>query len=133
MTTRLLRTTCHAAIVAACLFLPMPVLADRAPADEIPAAVPPQRSEPVALQISEDAKAGVHRIVIPKAVLAKLAGDLPWTNPVVSATPTRSIIAALAASAAVACGLVAFRRGRADRLAAVVLCGLALAAREACS
>jgi hypothetical protein len=127
MTTRLLRATCHAAIAAACLFLHTPVLADRALADGIPADVPPQRSEPVALRIVEDATSQVHRIVIPRAEFAKLAGDLPSGDPVASAPSIRSIMAALAVSAAVACGLVAFRRGRADRLAAVVLCGLSLA------
>jgi hypothetical protein len=60
-------------------------------------------------------------------VLAKLAGDLPDAGTIGSAFPSRSIVAAFALSAAVACGLVVLRRGRADRLAAVLLCGLSLA------
>lgn len=127
MTTRLPHAMCRTVITAICLCLPATVLADRAAPDELPTAVAPQRSEPLALVVVEEAEAPTHRIVIPQAVLAKLAGDLPGVDTVASATPARSIVAALALSAAVACGLVAFRRGRADRLAAVLLCGLSLA------
>jgi hypothetical protein len=105
-------------------------LADRAPADEIPAAVPVaekmDRSEPLPLRLKRDAESPTHRIVIPKAVLAKLAGGVLGADPIASVTPARSIVAALALSAAVAFGLVAFRRGRPGRLAAIVICGLAV-------
>jgi hypothetical protein len=127
MTKHLLRTLCHTTIAAVYLCLPATVLADRAAADALPDAAPPQRSEPLPLIVAEDAEAPTHRLVIPKAVLAKLAGDLPGAVPIAAVTPTRSMVAAIALSAAVACGLVAFRRGRPGRLAAVVLCGLALA------
>ena len=127
MPIRLLPTACRIVITAACVCLTTTALADRAASDELPAAAPPPRSEPVALRIMEDDRSATHRIVIPKAVLAKLAGDLPGAVPIAAVTPTRSMVAAIALSAAVACGLVAFRRGRPGRLAAVVLCGLALA------
>ena len=123
MPTPMLRTICRPLIAAVCLCLPTIALLDRAYAD---AAAEPAPFEPMALRIAEDATSPVHRIVIPKAVLAKLAGDLPDAGSMAAATPTRSIMAALAVSAAVACGLVAFRRGRADRLAAVLICGLSL-------
>ena len=120
----------RAAIAASCMGLSTAALADRAPADEIPAALPAAEkmnpSDPLPLRLEQDAKAPTHRIVIPRAVLAKLAGDLPGAAHVATATPARSIVAALALSAAVAFGLVASRRGRPGRLAAVVLCGLAV-------
>ncbi len=128
MTTSMVRTTCSTAIAAVCLCLSTTAFADTAFADiAAPDSPAPQRRQAVPLRIAEHAEAEVHRIVIPKAVLAKLAGDLPDAGSIAAATPTRSIVAALAVSAAVACGLVAFRRGRADRLAAVVICGLSLA------
>jgi hypothetical protein len=101
--------------------------ADRLPPDKPLLAPPAQRSAPLPLTVEADADTPVHRIVIPKAVLAKLAGDLPDAGTIGSAFPSRSIVAAFALSAAVACGLVVLRRGRADRLAAVLLCGLSLA------
>ncbi len=120
----------RAAIAANCMCMATAALADRAPADEIPAAVPVaekmDRSEPLPLRLERDAESPTHRIVIPKAVLAKLAGGVLGADPIASVTPARSIVAALALSAAVAFGLVAFRRGRPGRLAAVVLCGLAV-------
>ncbi|MFN9367960.1 MAG: hypothetical protein ACK6CT_04200 [Planctomycetia bacterium] len=97
-------------------------------ADELPAAIPPQRSAPLPLTVEADPATPVHRIVIPKAVLAKLAGDFPGAGAIASASPARSIVAALALSAAVACGLVASRQGRPGRLAATVLVGLIAAA-----
>ena len=128
MTTPMVRTICRTAIAAVCVCFSTTAFADTAfadiPAPDSPAA---RRRQAVPLRIEEHAAAEVHRIVIPKAVLAKLAGDLPDAGSIAAATPTRSIVAALAVSAAVACGLVAFRRGRADRLAAVVICGLSLA------
>lgn len=110
------------AIAAACLCTTSVALADRAAAD----ATPPQQSKPLALRVAEDPDARVHRIVIPQAVLADLAGDVPIAT-IASASTIRSMVAAVALSAAVACGLVAFRRGRPGRLAAVVLCGLSVA------
>lgn len=128
MTTPMVRTTCRTAIAAVCLCLSTTAFADTAFADIPPPDSPAaRRRQAVPLRITEHAEAEVHRIVIPKAVLAKLAGDLPDAGSIAAATPTRSIVAALAVSAAVACGLVAFRRGRVDRLAAVVICGLSLA------
>jgi hypothetical protein len=96
-------------------------------ADELPAAVPPRRSAPLPLTVAADADTPVHRIVIPKAVLAKLAGDLPDVGTIGSAFPSRSIVAAFALSAAVACGLVVSRRGRPGRLAATLIFGLVAA------
>ena len=94
----------RAAMAASCVGLASTALADRAPADEIPAAVPAAEkmnpSEPLPLRLERDAKALTHRIVIPRAVLAKLAGDLPGAAHVATATPARSIVAALALSAA---------------------------------
>jgi len=131
MPIHLLPTACRAMIATACLCLTTTALADGAAADELPAAAPPQRSEPLALQIVEDAGSPTHRIVIPKAVLAKLAGGVPGVDAIGSASPARSIVAALALSAAVACGLVAFRRGRSGRIAALVVGGLSLASAAA--
>jgi hypothetical protein len=102
--------------------------ADVAFPDELPPAVPAQQSAPLPLTVAEDAATPVHRIVIPKTVLAKLAGDLPDTRSIASARHGRSIVAALALSAAVACGLVASRRGRPGRLAAAAIIGLVAAA-----
>ena len=104
------------------------------PAPDKPLPAPPaQRSAPLPLTVEEDATTPVHRIVIPKAVLAKLAanqpdgrGDYPGGQ-VGAASPTRSIVAALALSAAVACGLVVARRGRPGRLAAGLIIGLVTA------
>jgi len=128
MTPRLFRNGYRTAITAVCLCLPTIALADRAPADVRPGRADlPQRSAPLPLQIAEDAAAPAHRIVIPKAVLAKLAGDLPGAAHIASVPPVRSIVAAIALSAAVACGLVASRRGRPGRIAAALLCGLTLA------
>jgi hypothetical protein len=113
----------RAAITATCLCLPLAVLADEAPAD-IPAiepAAPTETSAPLPLRLERDAKAPTHRIVIPTAVLAKLAGELPGAAHIASITPVRSIVAAVALAAAVACGLVVSRRGRPGRLAAAVL------------
>lgn len=123
MTSPMFRTICRTAIAAVCLCLSTTAFADLAAPDS----PGPRLRQAVPLRIAENAEAEVHRIVIPKAVLAKLAGDLPDAGSIAAATPTRSIVAALAVSAAVACGLVAFRRSRADRLAAVVICGLSLA------
>lgn len=95
---------------------------------EKPQPVPaPQRSAPLPLTVEEDAAAPVHRIVIPKAVLAKLAGDPTDSSSIASARNGRSIVAALALSAAVACGLVVARRGRPGRLAAGLIIGLVTA------
>lgn len=101
--------------------------ADVAFPDELPPAIPAQRSAPLPLTVEEDAAAPVHRIVIPKAVLAKLAGDPTDSSSIASARNGRSIVAALALSAAVACGLVVARRGRPGRLAAALIIGLVTA------
>jgi predicted cobalt transporter CbtA len=118
--------------VAACL-LPTTVLADRLPVapplvgGEAASAQDEQRSAPLPLRLEEDEASPVHRIVIPAAVLAKLAGmPLRSTSDTAAAT-IRSVVAGIALSVAVGCGLVAFRRGRPIRIAAVVLIGLALA------
>jgi len=110
----------RAAIAATCVGLSTAALAD------VPVAEKMDRSEPLPLRLERDAESPTHRIVIPKAVLVKLAGGVLGADPIASATPARSIMAALALSAAVAFGLVASRRGRPGRLAAVVLCGLAV-------
>jgi hypothetical protein len=101
--------------------------ADRLPPDKPLLAPPAQRSAPLPLTVEADADTPVHRIVIPKAVLAKLAGDLPDAGTIGSAFPSRSIVAAFALSAAVACGLVVSRRGRPGRLAATLIFGLVAA------
>jgi hypothetical protein len=119
--------------VAACLCLPTTVRADGLPVappllgGEAASAQDEQRSAPLPLRLEEDEASPVHRIVIPAAVLAKLAGmPLRSTSDTAAAT-IRSVVAGIALSVAVGCGLVAFRRGRPIRIAAVVLIGLALA------
>lgn len=84
-------------------------------------------SAPVPLQIEVDAAASHHRLVIPAALLTERAGDAAVSGEPSSISSTRGIIAALALSAAVALGLIAFRRGRASRLAAVIACGVVAA------
>jgi len=87
-----------------------------------------QEAAPLPLRIAADADAATHRIVIPAALIADLA-DVPLRARRVSeaAATTRSVVAGLALSLAVGCGLLAFRRGRPTRTAAVVLIGLSLA------
>lgn len=84
-------------------------------------------SAPLPLRLEADDSSLAHRIVIPAAVLAKLA-DVPlggrrttWVS------TTRSVVAGVALSAAVACGFVAYRRGRATRIPAVMLIGATVA------
>lgn len=114
-----------------CIGLALTACPDAAVADRAAVIHLPERSKPVPLRIEEDADAPTHRIVIPEAVLATLAGNVPGAAPVASTTPARGIVAAVALSAAAACGLVAFGRGRPGRIAAAVICGLSLAAAGA--
>jgi hypothetical protein len=94
---------------------------------ELQADVRGNRARPVELRLEEDREAPTHRLMIPAAVLTQLAGGgRPATG--VAATGTiRSVVAGIALSAAVAVGFVTYRRGRAARLATLVLCGLVAA------
>ncbi|MFN9369715.1 MAG: hypothetical protein ACK6CT_13285 [Planctomycetia bacterium] len=121
------RSCLRAVLTAVVLCSASAAIADLIVPDEQPPAAPAQRSAPLPLTVEEDAATPVHRIVIPKAVLAKLAGDVPDASTIASASHGRSSVAALALSAAVACGLVASRCGRPGRLAAGVIVGLVAA------
>jgi hypothetical protein len=115
--------------VAACLGLPVTCLADVFPNNlltrifgirPLHADADGDRAPPVELRLEEDRQAATHRLLIPEAVLAELAG--------VAGTGTmRSVVAGVALAAAVGCGFVAYRRGRPARLATVAICGLAAA------
>ncbi len=85
------------------------------------------RSELLPFQVDRDSSAPIHRILIPPAALAKLAGVVGEVDGVVVVGRSRSIVAALALSASVAFGFVACRRGRAGRRAAGVAGVLAIA------
>lgn len=82
---------------------------------------------PLPLRLETDDDSSAHRIVIPAAVLAKLAGVPLRARHTTSVSTTRSVAAGVALSAAVGFGFVAYRRGRAARIAAVMLVGLAAA------
>lgn len=112
------RRCLRSVVSAAVLCFASAAFADLIVPDEQRPAAPAQRSQPLPLTVAEDAATPVHRIVIPRAVLAKLAGDLPDASTIAFAPHGRSIVAALALSAAVACGLVASRRGSPGRRAA---------------
>jgi len=81
----------------------------------------------VPLQIEAEAAESHHGRVIPAALLTERAGDPAVSGEPSSSSSTRGIIATLAPSVAVALGLIAFRRGRASRLAAVIACGVVVA------
>jgi hypothetical protein len=82
---------------------------------------------PLPLRREADDDSPTHRIVIPAAVLAKLA-DVPLrARRTTSVSTTRSVAAGIALSAAVGFGFVAYRRGRVARIAAVMLVGFAAA------
>jgi len=83
------------------------------------------RARPAELRLEEDKKAATHRLVIPAAVLTQLAGGGRQTTGLAATGTIRSVVAGIALSAAVAVGFVTYRRGRAARLATLMLCGLA--------
>ncbi len=86
-----------------------------------------RESDPLPLRLEVGRAADVHRIRIPAAVLARLA-DVPLrARRTTSASTARSVAAGIALSLAVGCGFVAYRRGRAPRIAAATLVGLAVA------
>ena len=116
-------------------FLAAAVMAATASANAPPNPLPNKQAQPVPLVVKQDAESPVHRIILPANVVAALAGLAPADRDgsmIASTTatpiPTRSIAAAVAMSAAVACGLVAWRRNRSSRTAAVVAGGLAAVA-----
>lgn len=84
-------------------------------------------SPPLPLRLETDDDSLAHRIVIPASVLAKLAGVPLRARHTTSISTTRSVAAGIALSAALGFGFVAYRRGRAARIAAVMLVGLAAA------
>lgn len=84
-------------------------------------------SPPLPLRLETDDDSLAHRIVIPASVLAKLAGVPLRARHTTSISTTRSVAAGVALSAALGFGFVAYRRGRAARIAAVMLVGLAAA------
>jgi hypothetical protein len=118
----------HAAIALACLCLPLTILAGASRADiRVPDDLRPEPGLEATLRVGEDAEQAGHVLRIPRHLLEKLAEQGPAAGGS-TATPgrTRSIVAGIALSAAVACGLVAFRR-RAARTAAAALVCLAVA------
>lgn len=88
---------------------------------------PRERSRPLPLRIEKDAASPHHRIVIPAAVLAAMRNEAEESASDVRNPSSRSIFAAVALSAAAALGLVAYRRGRTWKVAAVLACGIAAA------
>lgn len=118
---------------AACFCLPATGRADVLPFDprldvgELAIEEDEKSSAPLPLRLEADDDSPAHRIVIPAAVLAKLA-DVPLrARRTTSLSTTRSVAAGIALSAAVGFGFVAYRRGRVARIAAVMLVGLAAA------
>lgn len=121
----------RAAIAAACLCLPLAFLAGAARADirvldDLPPGQPPEAT----LRVREDAERPGHVLRIPRRLLETLAEGAPADGGS-SAAPgrTRSIVAGIALSAAVAFGLVASRRRAARTAAAAIVC---LAVAGAC-
>jgi hypothetical protein len=111
--------------LAACLLLTGTGLADVLP-DPRPIPVGdlelgPKRSAPLELRVAIDDASRVDRIVIPAAVLAKLAGGGPSAGGIAAPGAARSVVAGLAISVAVAFGFVAYRRGRLPRAATALL------------
>jgi hypothetical protein len=120
---------CAAAGFGLAATCPADVLPEPRPIDVggLQADVRGNRARPVALHVEEDRTAAIHRLEIPAAVLTQLAGGGRPATSLAAAGTIRSVVAGIALSAAVAFGFVAYRRGRAARLATVVLCGLAVA------
>ena len=114
----------HAAIAAACVCLPLTIFSGTLRADiRVPDRRDPEtEGVEVTLHVREDADRPGHALRIPRHLLESLAERAPDGGGS-TATPgrTRSIVAGIALSAAVACGLVAFRR-RAARGAAALVC-----------
>lgn len=120
-------------VAAACLCLPATGHADALPfdprldVDESAIEEDERISPPLPLRLEADADSPAHRIVIPAAVLAKLAAVPPRAGQRMSMSTTRSVAAGIALSAAVGCGFVTYRRGRAARIAALLLMGVTVA------
>ena len=118
---------------AACFCLPATGHADVPPFEarpdvgELAIEEDEKSTPPLPLRLEADDDSPAHRVVIPAAVLAKLA-DVPLrARRTTSVSTTRSVAAGIALSAAVGFGFVAYRRGRVARIAAVMLVGLAAA------
>lgn len=118
---------------AACFCLPATGRADVLPfaprldVGELAIEEDEKSTPPLPLRLEADDDSPTHRIVIPAAVLATLA-DVPLrARRTTSVSTTRSVAAGIALSAAVAVGFVAYRRGRATRIAAVMLISAAVA------
>lgn len=114
----------HAALAAASIGLPLAipsgaVLADIRVPDDLRAEPPLEAT----LRVREEAERPAHVLRIPRHLLAALA-ERGAADGGSSALPgrTRSIVAGIALSAAVACGLVAFRRRAARGTVAALLC-----------
>jgi hypothetical protein len=123
---------------AACFCLPATGRADVLPfaprldVGELAIEEDEKSTPPLPLRLEADDDSPTHRIVIPAMVLATLA-DVPLrARHSMSVSTTRSVAAGITLSAAVGFGFVAYRRGRATRIAAVMLIGAAVAGAGAC-
>lgn len=105
----------------AALFSTATVWADKALPDEaLPPAAKPAESSPAKLIVRKDLRAKTSRIIIPAKFVAGAATPDPKVG---SLSPTRSIVAGLALSAAIAGVFIAARRGK-RVVAAVVVLGI---------
>jgi hypothetical protein len=94
-------------------------LADKALSDEaLPPAAKPVASAPAKLIVRKDLRAKTSRIIIPAKYVAGAATADPKVG---SISPTRSIVAGLALSAAIAGVFIAARRGKRMTTAAIIL------------
>lgn len=113
-----------AAIAAACLCLPLAIPSGAVLADiRVPDDLRAERPLEATLRVREETERPAHVLRIPRHLLAALA-ERGADDGGSTAIPgrTRSIVAGIALSAAVACGLVAFRRRAARGTAAALLC-----------
>jgi hypothetical protein len=95
------------------------VLADKAVPDEtLPPDEKPAVSEPANLIVRKDVRAKTSRIIIPAKYIASAGTPDPKVGVL---SPTRSIVAGVALSAAIAGVFIAARRGKRMTTAAIVL------------
>ncbi len=107
-----------------CWLLPTLSVADVPAREFVEEPAPASRSEAVPLKIGRNEAGNEHRVVIPAKLLDGLVKPKPGDK--AATTPVRSIVAALALSAAVACGLVVggSRRRSKTQSGLLVLCGI---------
>lgn len=107
-----------------CCLPPAPCVADVPAREFVEEPAPARRSEAVPLTIGRNEAGNEHRLVIPAKLLDGLVKPKPGDK--AATTPVRSIVAALALSAAIACGLVVGGPRRRSKMQSglLVLCGI---------